>query len=94
MADTHRISRILEMFDQMIFPIVIPVMPLRLEEILTRSSGAEVPNQTIVSPMIIFDMLAFFARDEAHSIRISAPFIRQMNPSINRHNVRISHIEV
>ena len=77
------------MFDQMMFPIVIPVMPLRLEEMLTRSSGAEVPNQTIVSPMIIFDMLAFFARDEAHSIRI-----RQMNPSIKRHNVRISHIEV
>ena len=47
------------MFDQMIFPIVMPVMPLRLEEMLTRSSGAEVPNQTIVSPMIIFDMLAF-----------------------------------
>ena len=82
------------MFDQMIFPIVIPVMPLRLEEMFTRSSGAEVPNQTIVSPMIIFDMLAFFARDEAHSIRTSAPFIRQMNPSIKRHNVHISHIEV
>ena len=71
----------------MMFPMVIPVMPLRLEEMLTRSSGAEVPNQTIVSPMIIFDMLAFFARDEAHSMR-------QMNPSIKRHNVRISHIEV
>ena len=82
------------MFDQMIFPIVIPVMPLRLEEILTRSSGAEVPNQTIVSPMIIFDMLAFFARAEAHSIRISAPFMRQINPSTKRHNVHISHIEV
>lgn len=78
----------------MIFPIVIPVVSFRLEEMLMRSSGAEVPNQTIVSPMIIFDMLAFFARDEAHSIRISAPFIRQMNPSTKRHNVRISHIEV
>ena len=82
------------MFDQMMFPIVIPVMPLRLEEMLTRSSGAEVPNQTIVSPMIIFDMLAFFARDEAHSIRISAPLIRQINPSTKRHNVHISHIEL
>lgn len=62
------------------FPIVIPVTPFRLELILTTNSGADVPNATIVSPIIISEILNFLASEEAPITRRSAPLIKIMNP--------------
>lgn len=81
-AEIQRISNIFAILDPTIFPIVIPVAPLRLAEILTTNSGAEVPNATIVSPIIRSEILSFLAIEEAPSTKRSAPLMRIINQII------------
>ena len=52
-----RISPIFAMFDPMTLPSAIPSLPFIDDVTLTSSSGADVPNATIVIPMTIGDML-------------------------------------
>src|SRR6056300_516058 len=51
------------------FPTAISELPLKLAKILIISSGAEVPKDTIVSPIIRFDILYLEAKDEDPSTR-------------------------
>lgn len=67
-----------------IFPMVIPSAPSRLDVIFTTNSGAEVPKATIVSPITISETLSFFASEDAPSTSKSAPFTRMTNPIIKR----------
>ena len=51
----------------MMFPMTISERPSAEATEFTTSSGAEVPNATIVNPITKSDTLFFFANDEAPS---------------------------
>jgi hypothetical protein len=72
-ADIPRIKRIFTIFDPTIFPMAISVLPLRAALIFTISSGADVPNATIVRPITIGGIQAFLEREPAPLMRISHP---------------------
>ena len=72
----------LKILDPTTFPIAISLLPLIAAERLTASSGALVPNATIVSPITIVGMCIRFAIDEAPSTKKSAPFTSSTNPTI------------
>ena len=59
------------------FPIAISELPLKLENIFMISSGADVPNETSVRPIIKSLTLYLFAIDEEPSTNKSAPFINK-----------------
>ena len=61
-----RIKKILIILLPITLPIAIWVFPCALAKILTRSSGADVPNETIVKPMIKSDTFNLLAIDDAH----------------------------
>ena len=65
-----------------IFPKIISEYPLYDAKEFTTSSGAEVPNETIVSPIIRSDTYYFLARAEAPSTSQLAPNINAANPAI------------
>jgi hypothetical protein len=79
LAVSHRIRRILAILDQMIFPMTMSFASLTLPIILTTSSGADVPNATIVSPITRSDIRSFLASEDAPSTRKSAPLMRRIN---------------
>ena len=58
------------------------MFPLKEEIKLTASSGALVPNDTIVNPTITEGIPIFLAIEEAPSTNISAPLINKKNPII------------
>ncbi len=53
--------------------MAISVLPLRAALIFTISSGADVPNATIVRPITIGGIQAFLEREPAPLMRISHP---------------------
>ena len=73
---------VLNIFDPNIFPIIISLAPFKDEIILTASSGALVPIDTIVRPTITAGIPNFLAIADAPSTNISAPLIRRINPII------------
>jgi|GEM_PF-467957 len=72
-----------------ILPIARSVVPCSDDVILTTSSGADVPNATIVSPIIISDIQNLFAMLLDPSTKRSAPLIRNPNHSTSNTIVRI-----
>ena len=56
MAEIPKIRNMLEMLLPIILPIPISAFPFRLATILTKSSGADVPKETIVSPITKSEM--------------------------------------
>lgn len=88
-AEHQRIRRIFTILLPKTFPRVIPVAPLRLELILTTSSGAEVPNATIVSQIIISESLNLLAIEEDPITKVSAPLIKITIPITKRTRVEL-----
>ena len=68
----------------MTFPRTISPLLDKRDLILTASSGALVPKETIVKPIYILETLKFPAIEEEPSTKISAPLIRTMKPTINK----------
>ena len=64
-----RISRVLNMFEPITFPIAISAFPCMEERKLTTISGAEVPIPTIVSPITNSLIPNFLATAEEPSTR-------------------------
>jgi hypothetical protein len=58
---TKKLNRLLPIT----LPIAIPAEPSMLAKILTASSGADVPTETMVRPIIRSDTFIFFAMEEA-----------------------------
>ena len=65
----------------MTLPRSISVLPLTREEIETASSGAPVPNATMVRPINCLETLKFDATEEAPETSQSAPLIKNTNPA-------------
>lgn len=80
---TPRIKRMFEMFDPIALPIARSGLPPTAATMLTRSSGADVPNATIVRPITNGEILSLFAIEEAPLIIKSAPFSRITKPTRN-----------
>jgi hypothetical protein len=76
------------MLDPRTLLIAISLDPCRAAEKLTDSSGALVPNATIVSPTIMLGIRRKRAMEEAPSTKKSAPLIRRIKPRINSVTVR------
>lgn len=66
------------------FPIAISVLPDMLAKMLTISSGAEVPNATMVKPITIDEILSFLAIEDDPSTSKSAPLISKTKPRMNK----------
>lgn len=80
MAVIPIISKILAMLLPITFPIAIPLLPFKLEVMLTISSGKEVPIETTVRPITKLDIFSLFAMEIAPSTRKSAPCISNKKP--------------
>ncbi len=76
-----RISRIFAMLLPRILPIAISVVPLNDAITLTTNSGIDVPNATIVRPIISVETLNLFASEDEPSTKKSAPLISRINPT-------------
>ncbi len=63
-------------------PKIISEYPLYEANEFTTNSGADVPKETIVSPIIKSDTLYFLARADAPSTNQFAPNISATNPAI------------
>ena len=72
------------MLEPTTLPIAISVFPLMLANRLTINSGEDVPNDTMVSPITMLEMLYFLAIAAEPSTNRSAPFINNTNPIANR----------
>lgn len=84
-------SRMLAMFEPMILPRAISVLPLKALSTETTISGAEVPNATTVRPITIGDILNFCASEDAPDTKKSALFISMIRPrAINTKEIRSS----
>ena len=70
------------------FPIAISALPFRAEETLTASSGADVPNATMVSPITIEGIRNRLATDAAPSVSPLAPIRMRRRPP-TRSNISI-----
>ena len=68
------------MFEPIALPIASSPAPEIEAVIATSISGADVPTDTMVSPMIMGDMPIFFAMDAAPATNKSALHIRIMKP--------------
>ena len=71
----------------MTFPIAILFAPFNDALSDTASSGALVPKDTIVNPMINGGIENFWASAAEPSTKISAPFTKKTNPTI----ININH---
>ena len=80
---THSISKTLAIFEPIMFQSARSVCPLTAESMLTKNSGAEVPNATTVSQITSGDIPKFLAILDDPSTKKSAPFIRIKNPTIS-----------
>ena len=67
------IIRVLKILLPTTFPIAMSALPFKAEEILTVSSGADVPNATMVSPMTIEGIRKRLAMEAAPSVKPFAP---------------------
>ena len=73
--ETPNISAMLDMFDPTTAPIAMLSLLFKTEEIPTNISGAEVPNATIVNPIVNSLTPIFFAIKDELSTNLSAPQI-------------------
>ena len=73
---------VLKRFEPNTFPTAISLLPSSEEIALTASSGALVPNDTIVKPTITEGIPNFFEILDAPLTKISAPLINRKNPTI------------
>ena len=63
-AETPNMTPMLKMFEPTMFPIAISPCPLSVAFRLTTSSGALVPNSTMVRPITKGEILALRAKAE------------------------------
>lgn len=77
---TQSMRRIFAIFEPITFHKASSVCHLNQERTFTKSSGAEVPNATIVKPITKEEIQKVFAILEAHVTSISAPLIRIKKP--------------
>ena len=73
----------LQVFEPMALPMASCGVPLSEASSATRISGAEVPTETAVTPMTIFDTPRFRAVAAAPDTNRSAPQTRAMKPMIS-----------
>lgn len=83
MAVQPKTAKILKILEPSIFPIDISLLPLIADIILTASSGALVPIDTIVKPTMIDGIPIFLDKVDAPSTKKSAPLIKRQKPIIN-----------
>ena len=74
------IINVLKMLLPTTLPMAISALPLRAEDTLTVSSGAEVPNATMVSPITMGGMRKRLATEAAPSVNPLAPRRMRINP--------------
>ena len=87
-AERPRMTRILIMLLPTTLPKLKPEFPETAESTFTTSSGEEVPNATIVSPITRLEIFFFLATAEAPLTSQLAPKIKGINP--NTENNRFS----
>ena len=80
---TPKIRRLLVILLPITLPSTISALPLARAFIEIANSGALVPKATIVNPINTLDTLKLVAVDDAPSTKISAPFIKNINPNNN-----------
>ena len=80
-AAAHNTSQVLAIFEPITFHKASSVCPLRAESTFTKSSGALVPNATIVSPITSGEIQKRAARAEAHDTNMSAHLIKIISPT-------------
>ena len=73
MAETPTMSMAFIVLEPTTLPTARSGVSLRAETTLTKSSGAEVPAATMVSPMMISGTFSLRASEAAPSVRRSAP---------------------
>ena len=78
------IIKVLNMLLPTTLPNAISALPFSAETILTVSSGADVPNATIVSPITRLDIWKRLAIEAAPSVRALAPINIRANPPMSR----------
>jgi len=93
MAPTPKMKRILKILDPITLPSAMSVFPFRALASDTTSSGAEVPKETMVSPITIGAMRSLVARLDDPSTRKFAPLIRIISPVQKRINSIIYFIQ-
>lgn len=76
-----KISKIFVMLLPTMFPMAMSALPCREEMSDVASSGALVPNDTIVKPIISCGTCNFFAIPAAPSTNQSAPFTKPTKPT-------------
>ena len=82
------ITRVLNVLLPTTLPMAMSALPLRAEDMLTVSSGAEVPKATMVSPMTMDGMWKRLATDAAPSVKPLAPKRMRSSPP-TRNNISI-----
>src|SRR3989338_10741163 len=87
-ATMPRMSRMLAMLEPTTLPTAMSVTPLIADVILTESSGADVPNATIVRPMTSEDTPRRFAKDDAPSTSKFADFTKAKRETTTMINER------
>lgn len=80
MAAIPSATPMLNMFEPSAFPMANSGSPSQAEAAEENISGADVPNATMVSPIINGEMPQFLASAEAPNTNLSAPQIKPINP--------------
>ncbi len=88
-AEIPRIIKILMMLLPMAFPKLKPVFPDTADKTFTINSGEDVPNATIVSPIIRLEIFFLLAMAAAPSTSQLAPKINGMKPKIEKRRFSI-----
>ena len=79
----ENINRIFAILDPNIFPTDKLAELLNTASIETKSSGIDVPNPIITSPIKKSETFSFRPKPTEDEIRISAPFIARNRPNIS-----------
>ena len=82
-AEIPSINKMLAILLPITLPMAISEFPLKLETRFTKSSGVEVPKETMVNPITRFDNPNFFPREVEPRTKKSAPLIKTTKPSKN-----------
>ena len=82
------ITRVLNVLLPTTLPMAMSALPFRAEDMLTVSSGAEVPKATMVSPMTMDGIWKRLATDVAPSVSPLAPRRMRSSPP-TRNNISI-----
>ena len=77
------IIRVLKILLPTTLPTAISAVPLMADEMLTVSSGAEVPKATIVRPITMVGMWRRLATAAAPSVSMLAPMSISANPPMS-----------